>query len=148
MNLDVTAKELGITEEEDLSIPVRMFLEWMLVDPERGVIRFNSDPSIKAVADLLRKSIEGGTVPPEDWSSASQKCIWIMVNLLATNDQKHSSASLALYAAAWAAEVNAGDVEPEECFAAACINSCKAAALYEVEIQKAKLSGFIKDHHQ
>jgi hypothetical protein len=54
----------------DLSKVINHFLEWLLIDPNHGVARFNSAPSIFAVADLHRRIIEGRVVQPKDWAAA------------------------------------------------------------------------------
>lgn len=51
------------------------FMEWLLVDPENGVIRFAKKPKtravIQAVADLYRRQIGGEKITEKDWRTAA-----------------------------------------------------------------------------
>ncbi|MGL5059295.1 MAG: hypothetical protein ACRC62_04870 [Microcoleus sp.] len=60
----------AIPEGSDLSKVKYLFLEWLLIDPEHGVIRFNNDLSISKVAALLRATIDGKIISEEEWAAA------------------------------------------------------------------------------
>lgn len=56
----------------DLSLVLAHFMVWLLIDPERGVMRFvgKQGQTITAVAALYQRVIEGETVSTQEWLSA------------------------------------------------------------------------------
>ncbi len=56
----------------DLSLVLARFMVWLLIDPEKGVLRFvgKQGQAITAVASLYQRVIEGEAVSTQDWLSA------------------------------------------------------------------------------
>lgn len=59
-----------IPEGSDLTLIENQFLEWLLIDPDYGVVQFSDHPSVRKVAALHRRVIEGDKVTVEEWAEA------------------------------------------------------------------------------
>jgi hypothetical protein len=97
----------------DLSRVINHFLEWLLIDPEHGVARFNAAPSILAVAALHRRIIDGGAVQTEEWAAARDA----------------ARAEAAARDADWAAARAAARAEAADWAAAMAADAARAAAM-------------------
>ena len=96
------------------------FNHWLLLDEEHGVIRFNKDPSISTIGNLLLKVAEGENVTIDQWLSARKNAY--------TAAAAAYAAYAAAYAAAYDAAAYAAAAYDAAAYAAAAADTAYAAA--------------------